>query len=121
MHWRKWMVVALCIMGLSCSSTKEIEQVHEPISQNAAVLSLLEAGRSHSLYGEYAMAKSKLERALRIEPKNAYLWLELARVSLAEGEYGEAKNLAQRARSLASGNIGLIEEIKDFTNMLDNY
>lgn len=44
-----------------------------------------------------------MERALRIEPDNPLVWLELAKIRLAGGDSAQAENLARRALSLSSG------------------
>src|SRR5690606_5345038 len=51
--------------------------------------------------GDYRAAAATLERALRIEPGAPSLWLELARVRLLEGDFGQAEQLARKAGSLA--------------------
>lgn len=50
---------------------------------------------------DYSAAAATLERALRIEPRNAYLWNRLARVRLEQGQYHLASNLADRSNALA--------------------
>jgi Tfp pilus assembly protein PilF len=57
--------------------------------------------------GDYAQAAATLERALRIEPGSAAVWLELARVRLAQGDYVQAGQLARKAGSLATGQPAL--------------
>ena len=49
----------------------------------------------------YAVAASSLERALRIEPDNPLLWIELGKVRLAEGNYVQAENMARKAVSMS--------------------
>lgn len=51
----------------------------------------------------YAVAASSIERALRIEPDNALLWIELGKVRQAEGNYVQAENMGRKAVSM-SGN-----------------
>ncbi len=50
----------------------------------------------------YAVAASSLERALRIEPDNALLWIELGKVRQAEGNYVQAENMGRKAVSMAT-------------------
>jgi len=45
------------------------------------------------------MAAASIERALRIEPDNALLWIELGRVRQAEGNYVQAENMGRKAVS----------------------
>lgn len=90
----------------------------ESTSRNQAVVGLLEQGQNHANYGEYALAKSKLERALRIEPQNPFIWYALAQVNFAEDQYAEARNLAQRALSFSSGYETLRRNIQSFIQKL---
>lgn len=68
---------------------------------SAAGESLLLEGRTRRLAGDLAQASMTLERAIRIEPGQAEIWLELARVRLLEGNRDQAVQLASKARSLA--------------------
>ena len=54
--------------------------------------------------GNYAVAASSIERALRIEPNNPLLWIELGQVRQSEANYVQAENLGRKALSLASGD-----------------
>ncbi|NLG75166.1 MAG: tetratricopeptide repeat protein [Xanthomonadaceae bacterium] len=49
----------------------------------------------------YAVAAGSIERALRIEPDNPLLWIELAKVRQAEGNFVQAENMARKAISLS--------------------
>jgi Flp pilus assembly protein TadD len=49
----------------------------------------------------YAVAASSIERALRIEPDNALLWIELGKVRQAEGNYVQAENMGRKAASMS--------------------
>lgn len=50
----------------------------------------------------FAVAASSIERALRIEPDNPLLWIELGKVRQAEGNYVQAENMGRKAVSMAS-------------------
>lgn len=50
----------------------------------------------------YAVAASSIERALRIEPDNPLLWIELGRVRQAEGNYVQAENMGRKALSMST-------------------
>ena len=54
--------------------------------------------------GEYAAAGATLERALRIEPGNPLLWVELGRVQMGEGNAGQADGMGRKALALATGD-----------------
>ena len=50
----------------------------------------------------FAVAASSIERALRIEPDNALLWIELGKIRQAEGNYVQAENMGRKALSRAT-------------------
>jgi Tfp pilus assembly protein PilF len=55
-------------------------------------------------HGDIDGASSTLDRALRIEPSNPLLWIELGRVRLTEGDAHQAEVCARKALALASGD-----------------
>lgn len=65
---------------------------------------LVSQARTQAATGDYTLASSTIERALRIEPDNPLLWTELSRVRLAEGNYTQAESLGRKAVSLATGD-----------------
>jgi tetratricopeptide (TPR) repeat protein len=54
--------------------------------------------------GDLGQAAATLERALRIEPDNPLLWIELGRERLAEKDAAQADALGRKALSLATGD-----------------
>ncbi len=62
--------------------------------------------QAHGLlaHGDIDGAYSTLDRALRIEPSNPLLWIELGRVRLVESDAHQAENCARKALALASGD-----------------
>ncbi len=50
------------------------------------------------------MAEQTIERALRIEPDNPLLWVELARVWMNDGDAVQADSTSRRALVLAEGD-----------------
>jgi predicted Zn-dependent protease len=54
--------------------------------------------------GEFAAAGATLERALRIEPGNPLLWIELGRVQMEEGNAAQADGMGRKALALATGD-----------------
>jgi tetratricopeptide (TPR) repeat protein len=79
-------------------------------SRNAAVVALLDKAQVQSSAGQLEAAGASLERALRIEPRNPFLWQELARVRLGQGQYRQAENLAAKSNALAGDAKGLRAE-----------
>lgn len=72
-----------------------------PASGNRAVIALLDRAQRDAGAGRADAAGATLERALRIEPRNARLWHELAQLRLAQGQYAQAVALAQKSNSFA--------------------
>jgi hypothetical protein len=77
-----------------------------PPLSSGATASLLQQGRQQAAAGDFAMATASLERALRINPRDAALWLELGRVKLAQGDRAQAESMGRRALSLAGSDPG---------------
>ena len=70
----------------------------------AATQSLVTQARAQLANGEAVAASITLDRAVRIEPGNPLVWIELARQRLAAGEPRQAEGIARKALSLASGD-----------------
>ncbi len=62
--------------------------------------------QAHTLlaHGDIDGASATLDRALRIEPSNPLLWIELGRVRLVDGNAHQAEVCARKALVLASGD-----------------
>ena len=60
--------------------------------------------RDQIAHGDLPAASSTLDRALRIEPNNPLLWIELGRLRLAENDAHQAEGCARKALALASGD-----------------
>jgi Flp pilus assembly protein TadD len=66
----------------------------------AAALRLIEDGRQHIRQGAYDAALDRLERAVAIDPTNAYGYYFLAKVNFLKKSYDQAVAFASRAASL---------------------
>ncbi len=78
------------------------------MSENKAVIALLDQSRIDYGSGRREAAGAALERALRIEPRNPWLWHELAQLRLTQGQYAQAVTLAQKSNSFAGRERRLI-------------
>ena len=58
--------------------------------------------------GQLQAAAQTLERGLRIAPKDASLWSQLADIRLRQHLYGQASSLAAKSNSLAGGDVTII-------------
>lgn len=74
---------------------------------NPAVVSLLNTASAQSRAGDHGRAAATLERAIAIEPDNAWLWYRLADTRLAQGRLDQAASLAAKSNSLAATDRGL--------------
>jgi uncharacterized protein HemY len=71
-----------------------------------ATRSLVTQARTLLAHGDFNGASSTLDRALRIEPNNPLLWIELGRERLVESEAHLAEGCGRKALALASGDPG---------------
>lgn len=75
-----------------------------------AVLSLLRSAQGARAAGQYAQAAGSLERALRIEPRNYFVWSTLADTYLRQKNFDQAISVAQKSNSLGRGNVYVEQE-----------
>lgn len=75
--------------------------IQEPVL-GAASRSLVGQAQVQLQSGNHALAASSIERALRIEPDNPLLWIELGNIRQAEGNYVQAENMGRKALSLSN-------------------
>ena len=73
-----------------------------PPSYHPAGEALVEQARRESELGNDAVAGATLERALRIDGDNPWIWIELGHLRLAAGQRVAAESLARKALSLAT-------------------
>lgn len=113
---RRLIPLVVCAVLAACGGVPEREEPPagagayagpDRLSRNAGVIGLADGADEALDRGEPEQAASLLERALRIEPRNAGLWLRLARTRLALDDYDEAEQLARRAISLVPGHTEL--------------
>jgi tetratricopeptide (TPR) repeat protein len=73
-------------------------------SLSPATHSLVTQARTLLAHGDFDGASSTLDRALRIEPNNPLLWIELGRERLVESDTHQAEGCGRKALALASGD-----------------
>lgn len=101
---RPWLGTLFVLLLASCAG---LTPAPEPVSEKPTVVALLESARSDVDAGRIDAATATVERALRIEPRNAALWHELANLRLRAGESEQAASLAAKSNALAGGNRAL--------------
>ncbi len=75
-----------------------------------AVIALLDAAEIERQSGQLDLAVATLERAIRIQPRNAMLWHQMAVLRLEQDKPRLALDLARKSNTLASGNRALKRE-----------
>ena len=124
--------VASCILLFGCSGGSSYREP-APVttvqgeSDSGVVVSVYQAPRSFEIKPTYSSpveellrlskqqqgegnlvgAVASMERALRIEPRNAYLWNRLAHLRLEQGQGGRAAELAAKSKALAGADNNL--------------
>jgi predicted Zn-dependent protease len=69
-----------------------------------AATALVAQAHTQARGGNYAPAAATIERALRIEPENPLLWIELGQIRLSEGNAAQADGMGHKALALATGD-----------------
>src|SRR5215510_16617784 len=69
---------------------------------SSASKSLVAQAQTQVAAGNYTVAAGAVERAIRIEPSNPLLWIELGKVRQAEGNYLQAENMGRKAVSMSA-------------------
>jgi hypothetical protein len=84
---------------------EETEDAFRPVDRisGRTVAVLLERARKARAQGDYDHAIAELERALRIEPRNYFVWSALGESYLGKGLYAGAETMARKSNSLARG------------------
>ena len=54
--------------------------------------------------GDFGLAAATIERAMRVDPDNPLLWIELGRVRYTAGDYSQADSMGHKALALATGD-----------------
>jgi hypothetical protein len=79
------------------------QPVPDPVpGYHPASEALVEQARREALLGDEARAGATLERALRIDADNPWIWIELGHLRLEAGHVAAAQSMARKALSLSS-------------------
>lgn len=103
---KKFLLLMLSALWLTaCASLRPGSM---PVSENQAVLMLVEQARAEAAENKLQSAVATIERAQRLEPRNPWLWQELARLHLAQGNHAQAESLAARSNTWAGSDRALL-------------
>lgn len=75
-----------------------------PATLSPASQALVNQAQAQRRKGDLPGATVSLERALRIEPNNPLLWIELGRLRMDQGNFPQAENMGRKALSMAVGD-----------------
>lgn len=73
----------------------------------SASSALLAQSRAERAAGRHAAATASIERALRLDPNNAELWIERGELELSVGNASQAATMARKALTLTNRNGAL--------------
>ena len=99
--------IATFVLLLLLAGCAALRPGPSPVSENSAVLTLVEQARADAAQNKLQSASATIERALRIEPRNPWLWQELARLHLTLGDHAQAESFAARSNTWAGGDRAL--------------
>lgn len=88
-------------------------------TQNPAVVALLDSAYQQREQGQLDIAISKLERAVRISPRDASIWHQMAQIRHQQGLYETSLSLAKKSNLLAESNKALQQQ--NWSLMAKNY
>ncbi len=74
---------------------------------NQAVVALLDSAAKYVDAGQLDKAGAALERALRIEPRNAGIWHDLAQIRLHQHNFKQAESLAEKSNRFSGKDRSL--------------
>ena len=83
------------------------ETVDEPNRASPVVSRLIASAQRQRQTGEWDAASGSLERALRIEPRNARLWGNLAEIKFDQRDWSNAIQLAAKSNTLSGEDAEL--------------
>lgn len=98
--WVMALVLTGCASEPPVTSNDRFDNIGAAENSSRAVTTLLAKVQRQELMSNWERAAALLERALRIEPRNARLWHRLARIRLEQGRYGMAESLAEKSNAL---------------------
>ena len=75
-----------------------------PATLSPASKALVSQAQAQRKKGDLPGAAGSLDRALRIEPSNPLLWIEMGRLRMDQRNYAQAESMGRKALSMAVGD-----------------
>ncbi len=95
------------VLPLPNESRIEVEPLSSTPQMSAVARKLLVSSETQSSIGDWDSAANSLERALRLEPRNALLWSRLAGIRFKQKDWQQSVQLAAKSNTLTGQNINL--------------
>ncbi|WP_156899741.1 tetratricopeptide repeat protein [Marinobacterium litorale] len=83
----------------------------EALPQNAAVVALLDGAQVDTRSGDLRAAQNRLERALRIAPRDPQVYYQLADVQRRMGQFLQAEQVALKGVDVATGQAAALRRL----------
>ena len=124
MSFTRYLLLGVAVLSLSACAFKQpdsvtseealIQQQQKDMSElsqetGKAAQNLFNKARLAAQQGELGVAEANLERAIRIEPRNAVLWHHMAKLRLHQGKLQQASGLAAKSNSLDRSRTPLLQ------------
>jgi len=75
-----------------------------PATLGAASTALVSQAQSQRKRGDFPGATISIERAMRIEPNNPLLWIEMGRLRMDQANFPQAESMGRKALSMSVGD-----------------
>lgn len=95
------------VLPLPNQAKIEVEPLSSGPEMSPVARRLLVSSENQSSLGDWDSAANSLERALRLEPRNALLWSRLAGIRYQQKDWQQAVQLAAKSNTLSGQNINL--------------
>ncbi len=82
----------------------QVETLDEPVRASPVVSKLMASAQRQRRANQWDAANSSMERALRIEPRNAQLWSTLAEIKFDQKDWRGAIQVAAKSNTLSGSN-----------------
>lgn len=108
-------VTIIGVLVTGCADMKQSSQ-QEVLRDDKQYKTIIDKNKSNSLVqksnsalkkGDFDLAETLLERAIRKDPYNGWLWFELASVNYERGDYNHTLQLCSKSLSLAQNDQSL--------------
>lgn len=98
----------------------ENNKEYQAISDKNQSASLVQKSKKALKAGDFDLAETLLERAIRKDPYNGWLWFELASVNYDRGDFDHTLQLCKKSLSLAQNDTALQKKNRQLMKRTNN-